>query len=83
MRALVLALALLAALKIWAQYTSFRSAAEQALVVAYRDRAVTACRNEPQKSRISPELAAFATDPLRAATPGRRGRRRLASSVDD
>jgi hypothetical protein len=62
MRAFVLALALLAALKIWAQDTSFRNAAEQALVAAYRDRAVTACRKEPQKSRISPELAAFATD---------------------
>lgn len=62
MRAFVLALALLAALKIWAQDTSFRTAAEQALVTAYRDRAVAACRKEPQKSRISPELAAFATD---------------------
>jgi hypothetical protein len=62
MRAFVLALALLAALKIWAQDTSFRNAAEQALVVAYRERAVTACQKEPQKSHISPELAAFATD---------------------
>jgi hypothetical protein len=62
MRAFVLALALLAALKIWIQDSAFRQASEQALVAAYRDRAVTACRKEPQKSPISSELAAFATN---------------------
>ncbi len=62
MRVLVLALALLVGLKIWIQDGAFRQATEQALVAAYRERAATACRKEPQKSPISPELAAFATD---------------------
>ena len=43
MRAFVLALALLAALKIWAQDSVYRSATEEALVSAYRARAALAC----------------------------------------
>jgi hypothetical protein len=43
MRALVLALALLAALKIWVQDSLYRSATEEALVSAYRARAADAC----------------------------------------
>ena len=46
MRAFVLLLALLAGLKIWASEQLFRSAAEEALVAAYRDRAVAACQKE-------------------------------------
>jgi hypothetical protein len=49
MRLLVLALALLAGLKLWAQDTVYRSATEEALVAAYRDRAVTACQKEPAR----------------------------------
>lgn len=46
MRAFVLLLALLAGLKIWASEQLFRSAAEDALVAAYRDKAVAACQKE-------------------------------------
>lgn len=62
MRAFVLALALLAGIKVWLQDSAYKSATEEALVAAYRDRAVAACRKEGQKTRLSPELAAFATD---------------------
>ncbi|MBA4171383.1 MAG: hypothetical protein C0511_01685 [Hyphomicrobium sp.] len=44
MRALVLLLAGLAGLKIWAQDHIYRSAAEDALVHAYRQRAIDACQ---------------------------------------
>lgn len=43
MRALVLALALLAVLKVWFQDSLYRSATEEALVSAYRTRAADAC----------------------------------------
>lgn len=46
MRAFVLVLALLAGLKIWASEQLFRSAAEEAVVNAYRERAVAACQRE-------------------------------------
>ena len=58
MRALVLALALLAALKIWVQDSVYRSATEDALVAAYRARAADAC------ARISPSAS---------RTPGTQG----------
>jgi len=57
MRALVLALALLAGLKIWAQDSMYRSATDQALISAYRDRAVLACQAAPQKVGGSSTLA--------------------------
>jgi len=44
MRALLLGLALLAMLKIWAQDWVYRSATEHALIAAYLDRAVAACQ---------------------------------------
>lgn len=43
MRALVLALALLAGLKIWIQDSVYRTAAEEAILLAYRARAAEAC----------------------------------------
>lgn len=49
MRAMVLALALLAGLKVWVQDSFYRSATEDAIVAAYRDRAIAACQKEPQK----------------------------------
>jgi len=52
MRFLVLALALLAGLKIWIQDTVYRSAAEEAIVLAYRARAADACAGA---SRSGPE----------------------------
>jgi hypothetical protein len=45
---MVLALALLAGIKVWVQDTVFRAAAEEALIAAYRDRAVAACQRGPQ-----------------------------------
>lgn len=50
MRLLVLALAILAGLKLWAQDTVYRSAAEDAIVTAYRDRAVAACQKVPRNT---------------------------------
>ncbi|WP_295556095.1 hypothetical protein [uncultured Hyphomicrobium sp.] len=43
MRALVVALALLAGLKIWIQDSAYRSATEDALLLAYRAKAADAC----------------------------------------
>lgn len=43
MRALVIALAALVALKVWIQDSVFRTAAEDAIVLAYRSRAADAC----------------------------------------
>jgi hypothetical protein len=45
----VLALALLAGLKIWAQDSVYRSATAEALVAAYRDRAIATCQKTPAK----------------------------------
>ncbi len=50
MRVLMLALALLAGLKIWAQDSVYRTATEQALISAYRDRAIEACRKLPARA---------------------------------
>ena len=50
MRVLMLALALLAGLKIWAQDSVYRTATEQALISAYRDRAISACQKQPARS---------------------------------
>lgn len=46
MRALVIALALLAGLKIWIQHSVHRTATEEALVLAYRGRAADACLSQ-------------------------------------
>ncbi len=44
MRVLVLILAALAGIKIWASNQMYRAAAEDAVVVAYRERAIAACQ---------------------------------------
>lgn len=62
MRALVLALALLAALKIWAQESAYRSATEEALVSAYRARAAEACARVSPLAPIAPRETADALD---------------------
>lgn len=49
MRALVLVLAGLAGLKIWTQDHIYRSATEEALVHAYRDRAIEACQKDRRR----------------------------------
>jgi hypothetical protein len=46
MRFLVLALAALAGAKVWMQDTMFRSGAEEALVAAYRERAIEVCQKQ-------------------------------------
>lgn len=48
MRALILALAVLAGLKIWVQESAYRAATEEAIVHAYRARAADACRGASQ-----------------------------------
>jgi hypothetical protein len=50
MRIFVLFLAMLAGSKVWVQDTLFRSGAEEALVAAYRDRAIQACQRQPSDS---------------------------------
>lgn len=44
MRSVVVVLAILAAAKVWTQDRIYRSAAEEALIHAYRDRAVDGCQ---------------------------------------
>ena len=47
----MLALAVLAGLKIWTQDTFYRSATEDAIIDAYRDRAIAACQKEPRRTK--------------------------------
>jgi hypothetical protein len=49
MRFMVILLALLAAAKIWAQEWIARSALEEAMIAAYRDRAADACQKASSK----------------------------------
>ena len=60
LRLAVLALAFLAGAKVWTQDTLFRSGAEEALVAAYRDRAIQAC----QKRQQNPAAEATAASPI-------------------
>ena len=62
MRALVLALALLAALKVWAHESAYRSATEEALVSAYRARAAEACARVSPGTPVAPGETAGALD---------------------
>jgi hypothetical protein len=51
LRAIVLALAVLAAAKVWSQERLYREGAEDALIRAYRERAMAACQSqEPVRS---------------------------------
>lgn len=49
LRLLVLTLALLAGAKVWTQDTLFRAGAEEALVAAFRERAIQACQKLPPR----------------------------------
>jgi len=60
MRALVLVLAVLAGVKVWTQERLYRDGAEEALLRAYRDRAIAACQSQ-QPARVA---AADAPAPL-------------------
>ena len=46
LRALVIALAVLAGAKIWTQDRLYRDGAQDALIRAYRERAIAACQSE-------------------------------------
>jgi len=52
MRPFVLALALLAGLKIWIQDSVYRTAAEEAVVLAYRARAADACASMSRSATL-------------------------------
>lgn len=47
MRALVVVLAILAAAKLWTQGYLYREGAQDALIRAYRERAIAACQSQP------------------------------------
>lgn len=57
MRAIVIALAVLAALKIWVHHSLYRSASEQALLNAYLHQAVGACDRSTQKGGRAHKVA--------------------------
>ena len=59
MRLFVLLLALAAGTKIWFQDSLFRTGAEEAIVAAYRDRAITSCQRLPQRDSRGETLATF------------------------
>jgi hypothetical protein len=61
MRALVLALALLACLKVWAQDSVYRAATEDAIISAYRDRAIASCQKDSRG--LAPSAATSWTNP--------------------
>jgi len=57
MRALVLVLAALAGVKIWTQDQILRSASAEALIQAYRDRAVQACQKDARREPVNEATA--------------------------
>jgi hypothetical protein len=59
LRALVIVLAVLAGVKVWTQERLYREGARDALLLAYRDRAIAACQMS-----VSDTPAARATDPI-------------------
>jgi hypothetical protein len=59
MRGFVLILAVLAGVKVWTQERLYRQGAEEALLLAYRDRAIAACQSQ-QPTRV----ASVGTSPL-------------------
>jgi hypothetical protein len=58
MRALVVVLAVLAGVKIWTEERLYRQGAEEALLLAYRDRAIAACQSQ-QPTRVASAGAAL------------------------
>jgi hypothetical protein len=58
-RALVLMLAVLAVAKVWTQERLYRDGAREALLLAYRDRAITACQMTAPEASAGP-----AADPI-------------------
>lgn len=66
MRLVVIALALLASLKVWNNERLYRSATEEALVAAYREQATSACRKDAARQLTG---AAAAAAPMLWARP--------------
>jgi hypothetical protein len=68
MRAVVLALAVLAGAKIWSQERLYREGAEDALIRAYRERAMAACQSQqPGPSQAGTDTAPLWTRPASVA----------------
>lgn len=67
MRFVVIALALLAGLKIWNNERLYRAATEEALVAAYRERATSACQKDAARQLTG---AAAQAAPMLWARPG-------------
>jgi hypothetical protein len=67
MRAIVLALAVLAAAKIWSQERLYREGAEDALIRAYRERAMAACQSQEPASPASTASQPLWTRPASVA----------------
>ncbi len=62
MRFVVLFLAVLAGLKVWTQDRLYRSAAGEALIAAYQERAVGACQAKPKADARGQPLVVGALD---------------------
>lgn len=58
MRTLVIVLAVLAGAKVWSQERLFRQGAEEALIHAYRDRAIAACQSQQPVRTASADASA-------------------------
>jgi hypothetical protein len=68
MRTFVVILALLASLKVWTQDRMYRSVMGDALVTAYRERAIEVCRK--QTAQKAPAAATRTIDSLWSASSG-------------
>jgi len=63
-RLLVLLLAILAGIKVWTQERLYREGAQDALILAYRDRAIAACQMSAPDSSVGHPTASPASLPL-------------------
>ena len=63
-RLLVLLLAILAGIKVWTQERLYREGAQDALILAYRDRAIAACQMSAPDSSVGHRPASPASLPL-------------------
>lgn len=66
MRALIVLLAVLAGLKVWTQDRMYRTAAGEALLAAYRERAMAACQSLPHSDARGMPMSAGSIDWTRA-----------------
>ena len=68
-RLLVLLLAILAGIKVWTQERLYREGAQDALILAYRDRAIAACQMSAPDSSVGHRPASPASLPLWTRPP--------------